>query len=81
MSRTVRKTVSLPAELARALERRARLEGRSFSALVADALRTAGIAQRRRQLRGLQGYWAARARRLGILTERDLERCLEDNQG
>ncbi len=81
MSRTVRKTISLPAELARALERQARLEGRSFSALVADALRAAAIARQRRQLRALQGFWAAQARRLGVLTESDLERYLEEDRG
>ncbi len=81
MPRTVRKTISLPAELARDLERRAREEGRSFSALVADALRAADIARRRRQLRGLQGYWAAQAHRLGVRTEADLERYLEEGRG
>jgi hypothetical protein len=73
---TVKKTISLPAELAREAEALARVEGKTLSAVVQDALRQARIDRRLQELRGVQGYWSRKARDKGILTERDLERYL-----
>ena len=67
---SVRKTISLPADLAREAEEEARAEGKTLSAVIQDALRLA-------ELREIQGYWAAKAREKGILTEEDLDRYLE----
>jgi len=76
MSSAVRKTISLPADLAREAEELAAAEGKSLSAVVQDALRQAGIERRLQELRGIQSYWSRKARDKGILTERDLARFL-----
>ena len=76
MGTAVRKTISLPADLARDAEALARAEGKTLSAVVQDALRQARIDRRLQELRGMQGYWSRKARDRGILTERDLDRYL-----
>ena len=76
MGTAVRKTISLPADLARDAEALARADGMTLSAVVQDALRQARIDRRLQELRGMQGYWSRKARDKGILTERDLERYL-----
>jgi metal-responsive CopG/Arc/MetJ family transcriptional regulator len=76
MGNVVKKTISLPAALAREAEALARAEGKSLSAVVQDALRQARIERRLQELRGVQGFWSRKARDKGILTERDLERYL-----
>ena len=74
---TVRKTISLPPDLAREAEDKARAEGKTLSAVIQDALRLARAARVKEELREIQGYWTARAKEKGILTEDDLERYLE----
>jgi metal-responsive CopG/Arc/MetJ family transcriptional regulator len=76
MGTAVKKTISLPADLARDTEALAQAEGKSLSAVVQDALRQARVRRRTRELHELQGYWARKAREKGILTEQDLDRCL-----
>lgn len=76
MANVVKKTISLPAPLAREAEALARAEGKTLSAVIQDALRLARIERRVQELRSIQGYWSRRARDKGILTERDLERYL-----
>jgi len=76
MANAVKKTISLPAELARDTEALARAEGKSLSAVIQDALRQARIERRLQELRGVQGYWSRAARDKRILTEQDLERYL-----
>ena len=74
MTTAVKKTISLPADLARDAEALAKAEGKTLSAVIQDALRQARIERRLQELRGIQGYWSRKARDKGILTERDLER-------
>lgn len=76
MATAVKKTISLPANLAREAEQLARAEGKTLSAVIQDALRSARIERQRQELRGIQGYWSRKAREKGILTEQDLERYL-----
>ena len=76
MSAAVRKTISLPADLARQAEGLARAEGKTLSGVIQDALRRVGIERRLEELRGMQGYWSQKAREKGILTEKDLDRYL-----
>ena len=78
MSNAVKKTISLPADLARQAEALAQAEGKSLSGVIQDALRQAGIERRLQELRGIQAFWSQRARARGILTERDLARYLRD---
>ena len=73
----VRKTISLPPELAREAEEKARAEGRTLSAVIQDALRLARAERWKTELREIQGYWTRKAAKKGILTEEDLERYLE----
>ena len=77
MTTAVKKTISLPPDLARAAEEIARTEGKTLSAVVQDALREARAARLREELSGLQGYWSRRAKEEGILTDEDLERYLQ----
>ncbi len=77
MTNAVRKTISLPLDLARAAEQMAREEGKTLSAVVQDALREARAARLREELGELQDYWSRRAKERGILTEEDLQRYLQ----
>ena len=76
MITAVKKTISLPPDLARAAEEMARAEGKTLSAVVQDALREARASRLREELGTLQDYWSRRAKEQGILTEEDLERYL-----
>jgi len=76
MAAAVKKTISLPAELAKEAEALAKAEGKTLSGVIQDALRQARIGRRQQELRGIQGYWSRKAREKGLLTERDLERYL-----
>jgi len=76
MGTAVKKTISLPADLAREAEAIAKAEGKTLSAVVQEALREARVGRRIRELRGIQGYWSRKARERGILSEQDLERYL-----
>jgi len=76
VANAVKKTISIPADLARDAEALARAEGKTLSAVIQDALRQSRIERRLQELRGLQGYWSRKARDKGILTEQDLERYL-----
>jgi metal-responsive CopG/Arc/MetJ family transcriptional regulator len=78
MTSAVKKTISLPADLARETEALAKAEGKTLSAVIQDALRQARVGRRMQELRGIQGYWSRKARDRGILTEKDLERYLHE---
>jgi len=78
MSNAVKKTISLPADLAQQAEALARAEGKTLSGVIQDALRQAAIARRLQELRGMQAFWSRMARDKGILTEKDLARYLRD---
>jgi predicted transcriptional regulator len=76
MANAVKKTISLPADLAREAQAFADAEGKTLSAVIQDALRQARIARRGEEFRTVQGYWSRKAREKGLLTEADLERYL-----
>ena len=78
MGNAVKKTISLPEDLARETEALARAEGKTLSAVIQDALRSARIQRRLQDLDGIQGHWSRIARDRGILTESDLARHLRD---
>jgi len=77
-SAAVKKTISLPPELARQAEELARAEGKSLSAVIQDALRIAQASRFRQEFGTLQGYWSRKATEKGILSERDLKRYLKE---
>ncbi len=76
MGNAVKKTISLPPELAREIEEIAREEGKPLSAVIQDALRVARKERLKREFYQIQDYWSRKAREKGILTEKDLERYL-----
>ena len=76
MGAAVKKTISLPAELAKEAEALARAEGKTLSGVIQEALRQARIGRRQQELRGVQGFWSRKARERWLLTEQDLERYL-----
>jgi hypothetical protein len=76
MAGAVKKTISLPRDLAAEAEERARAEGKTLSGVVQDALREARARRLQTEFREVQGFWAAKARAKGILTEKDLDRLL-----
>ena len=77
MGVAVKKTISLPPELAREVEEIAREEKKPVSAVIQDALRIA----RRERLKGefyrIQNYWSRKAKEKGVITGKDLERYLK----
>jgi Arc/MetJ-type ribon-helix-helix transcriptional regulator len=74
----VKKTISLPPDLAREAEEVARSEGKTLSAVIQEALRLARRQRLRRELRSIRRYWSLRAKEKGILSEKDLERYLAE---
>ena len=77
MATAVKKTISLPSDLAKEVEKLAREEGRPVSAVIQDALRLAKREKLKREFYQVQNYWTRKAKERGILTERDLERYLK----
>ncbi len=78
MATAVKKTISLPPDLARQVEEIAASEGKTVSAVVQDALRMARRKYLQQEYRGIQSYWSTKAREKGILTDKDLRRYLGD---
>jgi hypothetical protein len=76
MTTAVKKTISLPPELAREAEEMARAEGKTLSGVVQDALRAARAGRLKGELRSIQNYWTRKAKEKGLLTEQDLDRYL-----
>ena len=76
MATAIKKTISLPPDLAADAETLAREEGKTLSAVIQDALRLARQKRLKGELRDMQGYWSKKAKDKGVLTEKDLERYL-----
>jgi hypothetical protein len=78
MAIAVKKTISLPPDLAEEAETTAREEGKTLSAVIQDALRLSRQVRLQGELRSLQGSWSKKAQERGILTEKALERYLDE---
>jgi len=76
MGAPIKKTISLPPDLAREADELARAEGKTLSAVIQDALRAARAARLKGEFKEIQGYWSREAKEKGVLTEKDLERYL-----
>jgi metal-responsive CopG/Arc/MetJ family transcriptional regulator len=76
MKATVKKTISLPRELAREVEETARSEGKTISAVIEDALRKKRGERLWAEFKALKAYGVRKAREKGIFTEADLRRYL-----
>lgn len=77
MATAVKKTISLPPDLASEAETLAKEEGKTLSGVIQDALRLSRKERLKREFRDMQGYWSKKATAKGILTEKDLERYLK----
>lgn len=78
MPSAVKKTISLPPELASEAEAQAKEEGKTLSAVIQDALRLARRERLKREFREMQGYWSRKAREKGLLTEAALKKYLRE---
>ncbi len=76
MEMAVKKTISLPSDLAKEAQEIAQSEGKTLSAVIQEALRLVRVKRLKGELRGVQDYWSRKAKEKGILTEKDLERYL-----
>ncbi|MCX5813684.1 MAG: hypothetical protein NT178_14230 [Proteobacteria bacterium] len=77
MATAVKRTISLPHDLAREMEFVAKEEGKTISALVQDAVRISLKERQKKEFYHIQGYWSDKAKEKGILTEDDLEDYLK----
>lgn len=77
MGSAIKKTISLPPELAREAEEMATAEGKTLSAVIQDALRLAKKERLKQEFGEQQDYWSRKAKEKGIITEEDLQRYLE----
>jgi metal-responsive CopG/Arc/MetJ family transcriptional regulator len=73
----VKKTISLPPELAKEAEEKAREEGKTLSAVIQDALRLSRKERLKKEFYQIKDYWSRKAKEKGVLTEKDLERYLK----
>ena len=78
VANAAKKTISLPADLAREAEALAEAEGKTLSGVIQDALRQARTARRGEDFSSIQEYWSRKARDKGLLTEENLERYLAE---
>ncbi len=76
MTRVVKKTISLPFELAKEAEEMAREERKTLSAVVQEALKLSRKAKLKKEFYQSQDYWSSKAKEKGIITEKDLKRYL-----
>ncbi len=76
MGRAIKKTISLPLNLAREVEEIAREEGKPLSAVIQEALKLARRERLKKEFYQIQDYWSRKAKQKGILTEKDLKRYI-----
>jgi predicted transcriptional regulator len=77
MAVAVKKTISLPPDLAREVDEMAREEGIPVSAVIQNALRQAKRERLKKSFYQAQNYWSRKAKEKGILSERDLDRYVQ----
>ena len=76
MAKVIKKTISLPFELAKEAEEMAREERKTLSAVIQDALRLSRKEKLKKEFYQSQNYWSSKAKEKGILSEEDLKRYL-----
>ena len=76
MTTAVKKTISLPPDLAKLADELAHAEGKSLSAVFQDLLRAFRAEHLKGELREMQDYWQRKAREKGVMTQKDLDRYL-----
>ncbi|WP_297212676.1 MULTISPECIES: ribbon-helix-helix protein, CopG family [Thermodesulfovibrio] len=76
MASVVKKTISLPNDLAEDVERIAKEENKTVSAVIQEAIRLIKKEKFKKEFYEIQNFWTEKAKEQGILTEEDLERYL-----
>ncbi|MDI1472833.1 MAG: ribbon-helix-helix protein, CopG family [Thermodesulfovibrio sp.] len=76
MSGVVKKTISLPVDLAEEVEKIAKEENKTISAVIQEAIRLIKKEKLKQEFYEIQNYWSKKALEKGILTEEDLERYI-----
>ena len=76
MAKVIKKTISLPFELAKEAEEMAREERKTLSAVIQDALKLSRKEKLKKEFYQSQNYWSSKAKEKGILREEDLKRYL-----
>jgi metal-responsive CopG/Arc/MetJ family transcriptional regulator len=74
VTKVVKKTISLPIELAKEAEEMAREERKTLSAVIQEALRLSRKEKLKREFYQSQNYWSSKAKEKGILSEEDLRK-------
>jgi predicted transcriptional regulator len=77
MTKAVKKTISLPFELAKEVEEIAREERKTLSAVIQEALKVSRKERLKKEFYQIQKYWSSKAKEKGILTEMDFKRYLD----
>lgn len=76
MAGVIKKTISLPSDLVEDVERIAKEENKTVSAVIQEAIRLIKKERLKREFYEIQNFWTEKAKEKGILTEEDLERYL-----
>ena len=76
MTRAVKKTISLPFDLAKEVEEIAREERKTLNTVIQEALKIARKERLKKEFYQIQKYWSSKAKEKRILTEKDLRRYL-----
>ncbi len=76
MAKVIKKTISLPFELAKDAEEMAREERKTLSAVIQEALKLSRKEKLKKEFYQSQNYWSSKAKEKGILSEEDLKRYL-----
>jgi len=74
--KAVKRTISLPFDLAKEVEEMTLEEHKTISAVIQEAIRISKKEKLKRELYETQRYWSSKAKEKGILNEKDLERYL-----
>lgn len=76
MGSAVKRTISLPPDMAQEIDEISKNEGRSVSSIVQDALRLARTQRLKNEFSEIQGFWSTKARKAGILSQKDLDKLI-----
>lgn len=72
MATAVKKTISLPPDLAEEIAMIAEEEGKTLSAVIQDALRSTRKERLKKEFYQLQGYWSRRAKKRAFSLKKTL---------
>ena len=78
MNKEIKKSITLPLDLARYAENEAEARGVTVSRIIQDALSQTRIKRRLQKFRAIQGYWSQKARDKGILSGSEMEYLLRE---